>query len=236
VAEATKGTGAYSVENNRPFLEYRGDPAELYWFGEIVASGLLRKVAGDVPAELRRQAREGGQATGFRTSRAGLLSLDRSAAGWFATAKAASEVRSLLLEPESLVRGVLYGAAMATIVLTSGTRVTELLQISAARFVRITVGEVKDGRPTGRKRGVVCQKLLPKGCEHEAERQLFLISEQALKLLRRIGEDLEARHDGAIPVVHPRETRRKNISARSRTSSSGGPRRILASASSCPRT
>jgi hypothetical protein len=109
----------------------------------------------------------------------------------------------VLFEPESLYRGVLFATALATLSLTNGSRVSELLQVSASRFETIVVDELKNQRPTGRQIGLCVQKLLPKGYTHESERQFFLISDMAVHHLKEIAELLQAAHGGSIPIVHP---------------------------------
>ncbi len=80
---------------------------------------------------------------------------------------------------------------------------SELLQVSASRFETIVVDELKNQQPTGRKMGVLVQKLLPKGYQHESERQFFLISDMAVRHLKEIAEMLQAAHGGRIPIVYP---------------------------------
>ncbi|HEY4388759.1 MAG TPA: hypothetical protein VGN34_30275, partial [Ktedonobacteraceae bacterium] len=55
-----------------------------------------------------------------------------AASEWLATVVQSSE--ALIFDPESLYRGCLFGAALATLALTNGSRCTELLQVSADRF------------------------------------------------------------------------------------------------------
>jgi hypothetical protein len=109
----------------------------------------------------------------------------------------------VLFEPESLYRGALYASALATLALTNGSRVSEILQVSATRFETLVIDELKNQQPTGRKIGILVQNLLPKGSSQESERQFFLISEAAGRLLAEIGQLLESTHGGSIPVVHP---------------------------------
>ena len=87
--------------------------------------------------------------------------------------------------------------------LTNGSRVSELLQVSSSRFETIVVDEMKNQQPTGRKMGILVQKLLPKGYQHESERQFFLISDMAVRHLKEIAEMLQATHSGRIPIVYP---------------------------------
>jgi hypothetical protein len=109
----------------------------------------------------------------------------------------------VLFEPESLYRGTLFATALATLSLTNGSRASELLQVSASRFETVVVDELKNQQPTGRHIGLCVQKLLPKGYTHESERQFFLISDMAVRLLKEIAELLQAAHGGTIPIVHP---------------------------------
>jgi hypothetical protein len=53
----------------------------------------------------------------------------------------------VLFEPESLYRGILFATALATLSLTNGSRVSELLQVSASRFETIVVDELKNQHP-----------------------------------------------------------------------------------------
>ena len=110
---------------------------------------------------------------------------------------------AVLFEPESIYRAVLYGAALATIALTNGSRMTELLQISADRFKMHSYEEKKGGQPTGEQRLIRLQLLLPKGKQTEEERKLFLISDGAYALLREIAQLLREAHAGHLPVVSP---------------------------------
>jgi len=76
-------------------------------------------------------------------------------------------------EPESMYRGVLFGTAIVTLMLTADARIHEILQISADRFVRpVRVYVVKgpDGTPKREPTTskiitdvIVEQRLLPKG-------------------------------------------------------------------------
>lgn len=101
------------------------------------------------------------------------------------------------------IKGALFATALAALSLTNGSRVSELLQVSACRFETIVVDELKNQQPTGRQIGLCVQKLLPKGYAHESERQFFLISDMAVRLLKEIAQELQATHGGIIPVVHP---------------------------------
>ena len=182
---AERQRDSYTTERNTCFLQYEGSPEDLLWCGDLIEKNLF--------GQRKRQ--------GFVVKRPGLLTPVDSDAKWLAVARRLSG--AVLFEPESLYRGTLFAAALATLSLTNGSRVSELLQVSASRFETIVVDELKNQQPTGRKIGLCLQKLLPKGYMHESERQFFLISDMALRHLKEIGELLRAAHGGIIPVVHP---------------------------------
>jgi len=196
---------AYAPENNTLFLQYAGAAEDLLWFGDIVAHRALGRVKTSSAPERIESARRLGEPYGFCTERPGLLAPTASDANWFQDAVRPGE---MLFEPESLYRGILYGAALSTLALTNASRVTELLQVSADRFQTIVVDELKDRQPTGRKVGILVQHLLPKGCATDSQRQFFLIADQAGCLLAEIGQGLMAAHGGRIPVVQPSGNRK----------------------------
>lgn len=181
-------TGAYALERTSYFFQYEGNPGDLLWCGDLLAKRMIRRGAKGGPDYLF-------------TSRPGLLNSPLSDGAWFTRAVASGG--EVLFDPESLYRGTLFASTLATLALTNGSRVCELLQVSATRFETLIVDELKHQQPTGRKIGILVQKLLPKGVTQESERQFFLISEVAARLLREIGELLESRHGGTIPVVWP---------------------------------
>ncbi len=183
---------AYMPERALYFLQYHGEPSDFLWYGDLLVAqqfGYER-----VEKEFKRKA--------LIVSRPGLLTPASSDSIWLAYASR-SEREAVLFEPESLYRATLYAAALASLSLTNGSRLTELLQVSASRFETIVVDELKNQQPTGRKMGILVQNLLPKGATQESERQFFLISEMAARLLAEIGQLLQETHGGAIPVVHP---------------------------------
>lgn len=182
---ADQQRGPYAPEHKTCFLQYEGPSGDLLWCGELIERQLL--------GQSKRQ--------GFTVKRPALLTPASSDAQWLASARRLSG--AVLFEPESLYRGTLFAAALATLSLTNGSRVSELLQVSASRFETIVVDELKNQQPTGRKIGLCVQKLLPKGYAHESERQFFLMSDMAVRHLKEIGELLRATHSGIIPVVHP---------------------------------
>src|SRR5439155_12338865 len=92
-----------------------------------------------------------------------------------------------LFDPESVYRGCLFGAALATLTLTNGCRLAELLQVSADRFKIYGYEEKENGQLKERQPVVWFQHLLPKGKKAEEERQLYPISPESIELLREIG-------------------------------------------------
>ena len=113
-------------------------------------------------------------------------------------------------DPEATYRGVLFGTAIVTLMLTADARIHEILQISADRFVRpVRVYVVKnpDGTPrhdpiTGRivTDVIVEQRLLPKGRKRDDLRLQYDVSAARLHLQEITGV-LEAAHGGQVPVV-----------------------------------
>ena len=108
---ARRATHAYSDERNTHFVEFHGPTQDLLWIGDLVKHNLLRILQPYVPTQremnTQRQdaARELGFPYGCHTSRSGLLDTgDR----WFAENAADGE---LVFEPESLYRGIVFGAA-----------------------------------------------------------------------------------------------------------------------------
>jgi len=182
---------AYAPENNLYFLQHTGEAADLLWCGDLIAN---RKLGSLVLKAEGKRYRE------FSSARPGLLTPPASDSNWLRHAWREGET---LFEPESLYRGALYACALASLALTNGSRVSELLQVSASRFETLVVDELKSQQPTGRKMGILVQNLLPKGSRHESERQFFLIGEMAGRLLREIGQLLAAAHQGVIPTVFP---------------------------------
>jgi len=182
--------GSFAPENNSYFLQYEGKTENLLWWGNIIATQQFGVVTSP----------DGKRARGVIVTRPGLLNPLKGDGAWLRHAQQPGE---MLFEPESLYRGTLFAAALATLALTNGSRLNELLQVSATRFETLVVDELKNQQPTGRKIGILVQKLLPKGSRQESERQFFLIGEMAGRLLTEIGQLLEATHGGSIPIVHP---------------------------------
>ncbi|OLC62583.1 MAG: hypothetical protein AUH89_01080 [Ktedonobacter sp. 13_1_40CM_4_52_4] len=200
---------AYAPENNTYFLQYEGPSCDLYWFGDLIEKRLLGGPPEAVARERKGQPQKRGSNQYLMVKRPGVLSPLRSDSVWLRLSARSGEI---LFEPETLYRGVLFAAALATLALTNGSRVSELLQVSATRFETLVVDELKNQQPTGRKIAILVQNLLPKGSTQENERQFFLISEMAGRLLTEIGQQLEAAHGGRIPVVQPlRQTKEEDL-------------------------
>jgi hypothetical protein len=113
-------------------------------------------------------------------------------------------------DPEATYRGVLFGTAIVTLMLTADARIHELLQISAERFVtpvRIYVVKNPDGTPKydpTTKRVVtdviVQQRLLPKGRKRDELRLQYDVSAARVHL-HEITRLLKATHGGQLPTV-----------------------------------
>lgn len=219
---AREGTEGYHPKTDQYFVEYLGNAADLLWFGDLIANDVLMDLA--MREEIRRgkeyyerfqsrraYGRSVGVLKGFSTERPGLLNPAGTLNKWLQ-----GYVRkfsgALVFDPVSLYRGCLFGAALATIALTNGSRVSELLQVSADRFNAHPYKEKIPGRPTDKERVIWLQYLLPKGKKTEAERQLFPISPQSYELLREIASLLKSTH-GRVPIVrpHPRNTKSEDL-------------------------
>jgi hypothetical protein len=194
----------YGPQVRHYFVQFLGRAEDLLWFGDLVHDRLLTQLETHAgPDTLRRRARARvlGARGGFAAHRPGLLTPAGTFGGWLSRLPRRPD--ELLFEPESLYIGTLFGAALATLALSNAARASELLQVSADRFVTRVYEPQRDGRPTGERRVIVLQHLLAKGTRTEAERQLFPISPWALELLTEIGDRLRAAHGGAIPRVAP---------------------------------
>jgi hypothetical protein len=184
---------------DRYFLEVRDEPDGQPWPVSIVAKGGF--------LGYRHRANE-------ISNHGGLGTPSHVMAYWF-TRQAALYKRAV--EPEALYRGILYGATLAILALTSEARQGELVQVSADRFEppRPYVIKDNDGEPiinpaTRRPQYsvIVLQRLLPKGRRHDSERNIFNVS-AAAPLLQEISEGLRARYGGEIPRVAPRRSHTK---------------------------
>jgi hypothetical protein len=112
--------------------------------------------------------------------------------------------------PEATYRGVLFGAATVTLMLTADARIHEILQISADHFVkpvRVYVVKNPDGTPKYdpiTKKVVtdviVEQRLLPKGRKRDDLRLQYDVSAARVHL-HEITRLLKAAHGGQIPTV-----------------------------------
>jgi len=189
--------GAYGPRRNALFVQCLNPPDDLLWFGQILAAGALG--ATRFNSGRRSKTSTVDEPGGFFTERTGLLNPIKSDALWMRHNIGPDEIA---FDPEALYRGVLYGAALAVVALTSGARLTELLQISDRRWDVIAVDEMRGGKQTGRHVEILVQHLLPKGHKTEDRRQPFLISEQAQPLLKEIIDILTEAH-GHVPVIRP---------------------------------
>lgn len=187
------------------FLQFLSPIEDLFWFGHLIKYRVHQMAATTLnPDEARRRTQllqEIGLKNGLECRRPGLLSPGQELSNVLSHAMTRSG--ALLFEPESIYRAVLYGTALATIALTNGSRMAELLQVSADRFKMHTYEEQKGGQSTGEQRLIRLQLLLPKGKRTEEERKLFLISDGAYALLREIAQLLREAHHGHIPLVSP---------------------------------
>jgi hypothetical protein len=127
-------------------------------------------------------------------------------------------------DPEATFRGVLFGTAVVTLMLTADARIHEILQISADRFVkpvRVYIVKNPDGTPKrdpGTNRIVtdimVEQRLLPKGRKRDDLRLPYDVSAARLHL-QEITRLLKAAGGGEIPVVRydPRHPKAEQLGA-----------------------
>jgi hypothetical protein len=163
--------------------------------------------------------RQGGlQADGsFGISRAGVGTPDEWLVRSFAKLIASDRkhgrrptAAGICFDPEATYRGVLFGSAIVTLMLTADARIHEILQISVDRFVkpvRVYVVKNPDGTP---KRDpttnkivtdvIVEQRLLPKGRKRDDLRLQYDVS-AARQHLQEITRLLKAAHGGQVPVV-----------------------------------
>jgi hypothetical protein len=117
---------------------------------------------------------------------------------------------AVCFDPEATYRGVLFGTAAVTLMLTADARIHEILQISADRFVkpvRVYIVTNRDGTP---KRDpatnrivtdvIVEQRLLPKGRKRDDLRLQYDVSAARVHL-QAITHLLKSAHGGQVPVV-----------------------------------
>jgi len=207
VRDAQIGEGSYRSEEY--FLQFDGPSADLLWFGDLIEYRILQQLNLHGPSDEGYQrrlayARRVGASQGFSCSRPSLLTPSREEGFWLTRVGFSIPQGELVFAPEQLYRGCLYGAALATIALTNGSRVNELLQVSLdQRKTRTeTVSVTKNGQTEQRRTTLHLQYLLPKGARTDEERQYFLLSPQSVTLLGEILQLLLKEH-GEIPVVHP---------------------------------
>jgi hypothetical protein len=179
------------------FVQHHGPPGDLLWFGDLVAWGLVGHVTQRADPARRAAAVAAGTQTGYFTRRGGLLGPGQGPGQWLRRAQHPGEQ---LFEPESLYRGILYGAALATLAMTTAARGNELLQVSAIRWRRLEIPEVRNSQPTGRTVSKAVQMLLPKGKKQERDRQVYLVSDAVFRLLMEIQCLLVETHG---PSSHP---------------------------------
>ena len=113
-------------------------------------------------------------------------------------------------DPEATYRGVLFGTAIVTLMLTADARIHEILQISADRFVqpvRVYVVKNPDGTPKCDPNTnkivtdvIVEQRLLPKGRKRDDLRLQYDVSAARVHL-QEITRLLTSAHGGHIPTV-----------------------------------
>ncbi len=194
------------------FVQCLNQASDFLWFGDLIKYRLLQKyVPRNITPEDAQQRKQLlaqlGTTNGLQCRRAGILT---PAQDFTAVLSAAiARTGALVFDAESLCRGALFASALATIALTNGSRLCELLQVSADRFkVRPYIIQ-KEGHPTGEERVMHLQLLLPKGKHTEAARKLFPISDWSWDLLREIAVELKRAHQGHIPVVCPHQETRK---------------------------
>lgn len=201
--------GSYRAEAEEYFLQFDGPAADLLWFGDLVEQRLLQQLNLHGPSDEAYQrrlaaARQVGASQGFSCSRPGLLTPSREEGFWLTRVGFSVQPGDLVFAPEQLYRGCLYGAALATIALTNGSRVNELLQVSLDRRKSRTETLVvtRDGKTEQRKTTLHLQHLLPKGARTDEERQYFLLSPHSVTLLGEILQLLIKEHE-QVPIVHP---------------------------------
>jgi hypothetical protein len=209
VRDAKTREGSYRPAIDGFFLQFTGEASNLLWFGDLVAGRLLQQLNLCGPSDRYYQdrlthARLVGASQGFSCSRPGLLTPSRETGYWLTRNGDVFPEGELYFDPEPLYLGCLYGVALATIALTNGSRVNELLQVSLDRRKTRTeiVTVTKDGKTEQRKTTLHLQHLLPKGARTDEERQYFLLSPQSVTLLGEILQHLMKQH-GNVPVVHP---------------------------------
>ncbi len=199
------------------FVECLNPSEELLWFGDLITYRLLqREIPENIPPEDAQQRQQIlaqlGIVRGLTCTRNGILTPAQDLTQ--VLCRAIARTGALVFDVESLCRGVLFASALTTIALTNGSRMSELLQVSADRFKVRPYVVHKDGNSAKEERVMHLQWLLPKGKRTEAERKLFPISDWSWDLLREIAQKLKSAHQGRIPVVgpHPRNSKAEDLS------------------------
>jgi hypothetical protein len=213
---AERGIGEFAEP--QLFVQCLNPVEELLWFGDLIKYRLLQK---DMPlnipsedAEQRQQIlSQFGTVCGLCCKRDGVLSPAHNLTN--ALSHAIVRTGALVFDADSLCRGALFASALATIALTNGSRMCELLQISADRFKVRSYVVQKEGHRTSEERVMHLQLLLTKGKRTEAERKLFPISEWSYELLCEIAQELRRTYGNGIPVVSPhvQNTKHEDLSA-----------------------
>ncbi len=202
----------FTLAKREFFVEFLDSEEDLLWFGPMIKYGLLcastpRRMSPE-QAQYRKQLLKNlGRSHGLQCSRDGLLTPHQGFT--YRLAVAMTRGKTILFDPESLYRGALYAASLATLALTNGSRMTELLQVSADRFKERSYRVRTDGNSPEETRMMRLQLLLPKGKHTEEQRKLFLISDGAYQYLTEIAQELRAAHDGRIPVIPPHSGNKK---------------------------
>ena len=212
---ATRGIGEFTEPQF--FIQCLNPADELLWFGDLIKYRLFqRKSPQNITPEDAQQRlqilAQLGTALGLSCTRAGILTPAHDFTN--VLSHAITRTGALVFDAESLCRGALFASALATIALTNGSRLCELLQVSADRFkVRPYVVQ-KDENLAREERVMHLQLLLPKGKHTEAERKLFPISDGSWNLLRDIAVELKRAHQGRIPSVrpHPENSKAEDLS------------------------
>ncbi len=212
---ADRGIGEFAEPQF--FVQCLNPAEELLWFGDLIKYRLLqRDMPGNITPEDARQRQQLlaqlGIVHGLSCTRDGILTPAQDLT--HVLSQAIARTGTLVFDAQALCRGVLFASALTTIALTNGSRLCELLQVSADRFkVRPYVVQ-KDGNSAREERVMHLQLLLPKGKRTEAERKLFPISDWSWDLLREIAQELKSAHQGRIPVVrtHPKNTKVEDLS------------------------
>ncbi len=119
------------------FVECLNRPEELLWFGDLIKYRLLRQTMpyNITPEDAKMRQHILGQlgtTHGLFCKRDGLLTPAQNLA--VVLSNAVGRTGALVFDADSLCRGALFASALATIALTNGSRLCELLQVSADRF------------------------------------------------------------------------------------------------------